>query len=170
VIKAIQGSIVGTRALHRHLEEIAKRLDRGAHVRVGFLASATYPAGANENKILHVAQVAFWNEFGTRRIPSRPFFRTMIDRKSPRWGVGVGNALRKSHYNAEAALAIVGASIAGQLKDSINAWTDPPNSERWAKIKGWDKPLIHTSLMVRSVDFQVLRGDGGEDTDEYAPH
>lgn len=162
MIKAIQGKIEGTRALQRHLEEIARRIGRGAHVRVGFLESATYPAGAS-GKSLHVAQVAFWNQYGTTRAPARPFFTDMIERKSPRWGVSLGNILRKNHYDGEKALALMGEGIKGQLQQSINDWSEPPNSPRTIARKGFNKPLIHTAVMLRSVDYQVFSGDGGGD-------
>jgi hypothetical protein len=162
MIKTIQGKIEGTRALERHLQEIVKRLGRGAHVRVGFLESATYPATAN-GKSLHVAQVAFWNQYGTRRSPARPYFTDMIEKKSPRWGVSLGNILRKNEYDAEKALALMGEGIKGQLQHSINEWTTPPNSPRTIARKGFNKPLIDKAVMLRSVDYQVFSGDGGED-------
>src|SRR6185369_668711 len=96
--KAIGGTLEGGAALKRHLQEIERQLGRGAHVAVGFLEGAAYPTkGAGTG--VHVAQVAFWNEYGTIHAPSRPFFRTMIESKSPRWGIGLGNALRKTNYN-----------------------------------------------------------------------
>lgn len=163
MMKAIQGSIVGTRSLERHLRAIEKRLGHGAHVRVGFLESATYPSKGEGSKSLPVAQVAFWNQYGTIRAPARPFFTDMIARKSPRWGVSLGNILRKNGYDAERSLALMGEGIKGQLQQSINQWSEPPNAQRTVDRKGFNKPLIHTALMLRSVDYQVMAGDGGSD-------
>lgn len=113
---------------------------------------------------LSVAQVAFWNEFGTIRAPARPFFRTMIESKSPRWGIALGAALRKTDYNARNALAIMGEGIVGQLRQSIRDWSSPPNSPRTVAIKGFNKPLIDSAVMLRSADYQVIDGDvGGEE-------
>jgi len=167
-IKAIQGSIVGTRALERHLREIEKRLGRGAHVRVGFLESATYPSTGEGAKRLPVAQVAFWNQYGTVRAPARPFFTDMIARKSPRWGVSLGNILRKNGYDAERSLALMGEGIKGQLQQSINEWSEPPNAPSTVERKGFNKPLIHTALMLRSVDYQVMTGTEGGDEQRAA--
>jgi hypothetical protein len=161
--KAIQGSIEGGTALKRHLAAIAARLGDGAHLRVGFLESATYPAPEGGGKSLPVAQVAFWNEFGTIRTPSRPFFRDMIEKKSPRWGVSLGNLLRKTNYDAEKALALMGEGISGQLRQSITNWSSPPNSPRTVARKGFNKPLIDSALMLRSVAYQVIDGDGAGD-------
>lgn len=162
-IKAITANIQGGTALARHMREIEKHLGRGAHVSVGFLEDATYPSTGEGATKLHVAQVAFWNEFGTSTIPSRPFMRDTVQRKSPRWGVSLGNLLRKTNYDSHAALALMGEGIKGQIQASINNWSNPPNSKRWAKVKGFNKPLIHTAFMLRSVDYQVLEGDSGGD-------
>lgn len=187
---AITANVQGGSALERHLREIENRLGRGAHVNVGFLESATYPAeqrraskqdytfgGKNKRRRyqrnlnaknsqgqpLHVAQVAFWNEYGTVRTPSRPFFRTMIESKSPRWGVSLGNILRKNNYNAERALALMGEGILGQLRDSILNWPWKPNAPRTIEQKGFDKPLVDSAVMLRAGDYQVLNGPEGDD-------
>lgn len=160
---AITANVQGGSALERHLKDIETRLGKGSHLRVGFIEDATYPAGEDGAKPLPVAQVAFWQEWGTVGIPSRPYFRTMIERKSPRWGVSLGNILRKNDYDAERSLALMGEGIKGQLQQSINDWTSPPNSPRTVEKKGFNKPLIDTAVMLRSVDYQVLDGDGDGD-------
>lgn len=163
--KAITASVQGGSALERHLREIEKRLGRGAHARVGFLATATYPGGDNSKAAgLHVATVAFWNEYGTANSPERPFFRDMIEKKSPRWGVALGNILRKNDYDAEHSLSLMGELVKGQLVQSINSWSSPPNAARTIAKKGFNKPLIDTAVMLRSVDYQVISGgDSGSD-------
>lgn len=184
--KAITANVQGGSALHRHLADIERRLGRGAHVAVGFLEGATYPveqeradkeghkiAGKNvqfrraRNKAsaLHVAQVAFWNNWGTATTPARPFFTDMVERKSPRWGVTLGNFLRKSNYDAERSLAAMGEVIKGQLQQSINKWSSPPNAPYTVAMKGFNKPLIDTAVMLRSVDYQVMDGLTGSDDD-----
>jgi hypothetical protein len=159
--KAISGTLQGGERLKRHLKEIEQQMGQGAVVVVGFLESATYPAKGKSST--PVAQVAFWNEYGTSRTPSRPFFRTMIASKSPRWGIGLGIALRKTNYNARNALAIMGEGIRGQLRQSIRDWSTPPNSPRTVARKGFNKPLIETALMIRSADYQVIDGDISEE-------
>lgn len=187
--KAITASIKGGSALARHLKSIEDNLGKGSHVRVGFLAGATYPFDnegvdkkvirANVRKAsqtslqnqygssragLHVAQVAFWQEYGTDAgVPERPFIRDMVNKRSPRWGVKLGNILRKNDYDAQLALTLMGELIKGQMQQSINSWATPPNSPQTAKEKGFSKPLIDTAVMLRSVDYQVMTGDGAED-------
>ena len=163
--KVITASVQGGEALQRHLNHIALQLGSGAGVRVGFLADATYPAdAAKKGAPLHVAQVAFWDEFGTSRAPMRPFIRNMIASKSPRWGYALGQQLRATDYDSEAALARMGEGIKDQMVKSIVDFKDPPNAAYTIAKKGFNKPLIDTGVMQRSVDYQVVTGtDGGDD-------
>lgn len=175
VTKAITANVTGGSALERHLRDIERALGRGAHVRVGFLEDAQYPATDN-GKRLHVAQVAFWNNYGTTRVvgdgkkgervvhvPARPFMQRVVESKSPRWGQLLGAALKKADYDAEKALAIAGEVIQGQVRQTIRDWTQPPNAESTVERKGFNKPLTDTQLMLRSVDYQVLSGLEGDD-------
>src|SRR5690348_14910432 len=89
---------VGGNRLKAHLAGLAEKLGDGKVLRVGFLEGETYPDGTN------VAQVAFWNEYGTVKSPPRPFFRQMIAAKSPGWGAALAKNLTATDYNTELAL------------------------------------------------------------------
>jgi hypothetical protein len=175
--RAVSAGLKGGAALKKHLAHIVRQLGKGAAVKVGFLASATYPAqikqdrkakrkaaGRNpqqrmaraEASNLPVAQVAFWNQYGTSRTPARPFITQMVESKSPRWGNALGANLRAVNYDSEKALRRTGEGIQGQMVQSIRDWRDPPNAPRTVKEKGFNKPLIDTAVMIRSVDYQVL--------------
>lgn len=143
------------------MRDVERALGRGAHLRVGFLESATYP-GETGKKKLHVAQVAFWNIKGTIRTPARDFMGDMVRKKSPRWGASLGRILKRVNYDAEKALALMGEGISDQMRESIRNWQAPPNAPSTIAKKGFNKPLIETAVMLRSVDYQVvgaLRGD-----------
>ena len=181
----IDVTLKGGAALERHLKTIAAKLGKGAAVKVGFLESETYPGGTyhfskaarkgmgaetrqfadflqGKQKFSGpVAQVAFWNEFGTKRAPPRPFMRHTVASKSPRWGNALGRALKASHYDARAALAMMGEGIQGQIRESIIAWADPPNSKLTQELKGKNSPLRDSGVMLRAVDYQVT-----DDADE----
>lgn len=196
VTKTISANIQGGAATKRYLEELAKRIGHGAHVNVGFLAAATYPAAQDEadkdksykirgknatkrrlknvnakhssGQALHVAQVAFWQNYGTNptkgpKTPPRPFMSSTVESKSPRWGIALGAAMRKTNYDSAKSLAIMGEVIRGQIRESIVSWTTPGNAEPTKREKGFDKPLINTALMLRSVDYQVITNGDGEE-------
>lgn len=160
--KVITAQLQGGDALRKHLVTIARRLGAPGAVNVGFLEDATYPGvhGIRGTKRFAgpVAQVAFWNEFGTETTPPRPFIRDMVASKSPRWGLGLGIALRATNYDAHKSLRIMGEGIQGQMVQSIRNFRDPPNSPRTIAIKGFDKPLVDEGIMERSVDYQVITG------------
>jgi hypothetical protein len=52
----------------------------------------------------------------------------------------------------------VAEAIAGQLRESIIKTNAPPLSPRTIARKGFAKPLIDTSHMINSVDYEVRFG------------
>lgn len=132
------------------LDKIAKRMGDG-EVSVGFMEGATYPDGTS------VAGVAFWDEFGipSHGQPPRPFFRNMIAKESPGWGRKLAGALKFTNYDGNKALGIMGADIKGALQQSINDFTTPGLAPSTIAAKGFAKPLIDSSHMLNSVDFEV---------------
>ena len=147
----------GGSAFKKKLAEIAAKLGEGKSLSVGFLEGATYPAEV-DGDTLHVAQVAFWSEFGSKRTPPRPFFRGMIAKQSSKWGNALGKIAVATNYDGEQTLALMGEGIKGQLQQSINEFTSPPLAQSTIDRKGFAKPLIDTAHMLRSVDFQVDDG------------
>lgn len=146
-------------------------------VSVGFLDGATYPDGTP------VAQVAAWNNFGApgAGIPARPFFTQMVQENGPHWGEAFAGALKMAEGDTDKALALMGVKIAGQLRDAIEAAnvaanspvTDllfqrfPKGGQTFADVQQAradvaagetapaKKPLVWTSHMLNSVDFEV---------------
>ncbi len=159
--RSITATLKGGKALKAHLAKIAANDGKGAAVNVGFLPDAVYSEDS-DNPGMPVAQVAFYNEFGTSRAPPRPFMRQTVASKSPRWGNALGAALRVSDYEAEPAMAAMGELIQGQIKQTIGTLKDPPLAPYTVAKKGFDKPLIDTGTMQRKVDFEVVTGETGE--------
>lgn len=129
------------------LRKLGRKIGRGAALRVGFLESATYPDGTK------VAVVAAAQNFGTATIPARPFFSNMIEDKSPQWPKTLA-ALVQSQ-GVEKAMSIMGEGIRGQLQQSIRETNEPPLAPATIARKGFDKPLIDTSVMINSADYEV---------------
>lgn len=145
--------ITGGERAARALERIARNAGNGSALSVGFYDNATYPNEADTQ----VAQVAFWNEFGTARTPARPFFRDMIDKKSEKWGAVLAANLQASNYNVPRSLALLGELIKDQLTASIRDWDQgPPNAPATIARKGFDKPLTDSSTLQRSTGYEVF--------------
>jgi len=121
-------------------------------------------AGTYENGI-DVALVAFWNEFGTRKIPARPFIRSAIFNnletlKKKTDELEVAALLRKK--TVKQALDSIGFTMQELIKGRINTasqWAAPISAAtKAAKLKGGalrgPVPLINTGLLLRSVTFK----------------
>jgi len=150
-------TITGGAKLQKALDEIARKVKRGAEVRVGFLENATYPVDAEDPDTAgkSVALVAAAQNFGTGKIPPRPFFSNMVKDKSPEWPRKLENVLKANNYDVDKSLELMGQGIKGQLQQSIHDTNEPPLAESTAKAKGFAKPLIETSHMLNSVESEV---------------
>lgn len=118
-----------------------------SRLRVGFIDSATYPDGQN------VATVAFWNEYGTEKIPPRPFMRTTIAQNRENW-VEMVRKLVPVH-GADLSLLKLGEEMKGKLVFSILNWVEPPNAPYTIKKKGFNKPLVSSAQMSRSISYEL---------------
>ena len=127
---------------------LSKYKDMNASVRVGVLENATYPDGTP------VAMVAFWNEYGTRTSPVRAFFRTTVSEQKKNWVLSVQN-LMKIHNDPKQVMGLIGVHMQEQIVQSINTWSDPPNSAYTITKRGFDKPLVETGLLMRSIKSEV---------------
>lgn len=173
-------AFVGGDAMSKYLADLSSKMK--GQVDIGFMSDATY--GGSENN-LPVAQVAFWNEFGTASAPPRPFFRSMIAKDSPKWGGMIARGI-KADLSGRELLENMGEEVAGALQQSIRDTNAPALSpvtlmlrkmkkgDRFQKINGamvgeaaarvkagesYDgvstKPLIDTSQMLDAVTYKV---------------
>lgn len=88
-------------------------------------------------------------------IPARSYFRNMIASKSPEWGATLGKLMVRYDYDASEALDQMGTRIRDQLQDSIVELRDPPNAASTLRQKAGSNPLIDSSHMLNSVDYEV---------------
>lgn len=158
--------------------DILKRLVASTklpHVNVGFLEGKTYPDGTP------VAQVAYWNEFGTKSMPPRPFMRQAIAANKTEWAAKLGGALTHTGGDVKAALTIMGQVMEGDVKEKITDGVFEPNTETTNLLKSRfptgnytmddflqaaadakagetaqpGKPLVWSGLMLQSVTSEV---------------
>lgn len=129
---------------------LKKYSEMNASVRVGVLENATYPDGTP------VAMVAFWNEYGAKGglIPPRPFFRHTVFNQKGNWVLSV-KSLIKIHNDPKKVMGLMGEHMKGQIVQSIVTWSDPENSKYTQKIKGFNKPLVWSGQLMRSISFEV---------------
>jgi len=135
----------------KYLADLAEKVEKASLVRVGFLEGSTYPDGTP------TALVAASDEFGdpARNQPARPYFRNMIAAKSPDWGKDLGKIMKLTQMDSEQALHVMGQRIKDQLQDSIRSLESPPLAPSTIAAKGFSKPLIDSSHMLNTVDYEV---------------
>lgn len=118
-----------------------------------------HPAGSVDVGFFapEIAQRAAFNEFGTRRIPSRPFIRSTVDANQKKYNKGMTRAGARTAGGMAPAKALI--PVANQLRnDLINAiitWDDPPNAESTIAQKGANNPLVDTGEMQRNIQIRT---------------
>ena len=128
----------------------------GLEGKVGWFESAHYPGGTP------VAYVATIHEFGTGRIPARPFMRPAVADHGGEWleliGQGVKASMMGDPSPAEV-LELVMLQAAGNVAEKIQSLPplDPKASAVTIKRKGHSKALIDTGQMFQSVTGKVER-------------
>lgn len=162
--------IVGGHKFAIALQALAHKITNGGSLKVGFLEGSTYAASDNsaflkavgsnaapkQSPMLPVAQVAFWNEFGTKRAKARPFFRNTISDKAESWGDGLAKLVIATNYDGEKSLRLLGVQMVNDIKETINRWP-ADNRPLTVKIKGFNKGLIASKTMRDAVAFKVSK-------------
>jgi hypothetical protein len=138
----------------RKIKTSVRELD-GAGVKVGIRAR---DAG-KQNDGVAVIDYAVYNEFGTERIPKRPFMRRTAETSEPevrkvttRWaGLVAGGKMSVSQ-----ALGSLGLWYADRIKATIRnskSWATPLSPATIAR-KGSSTPLIDRAIMLNTIDWE----------------
>lgn len=144
----------------RKLPALQKRLAQlnGTEVEIGFFEEDRY---GPENDNLPVAQVAYYNEFGTVHNPTRPFMEETFMAASTQKHM---NTMMKAIFESaltngraiQRLLQQLGDGVAEQMKSTILHYPGSNSAETIAR-KGRNAPLRDTEFMMNSVKFQIHR-------------
>ena len=123
----------------------------GKQVKVGI------QAGSGSHDGVDILDIAIYNHFGTRNIPSRPFVSDCFDKNQGQ----ISEAKKRIVYRvmegmpASTGLAQLGQWYQDVLKGHIRngGWT--PNAPATVKRKGSSRPLIDTGQLVNSVRWKI---------------
>ena len=106
-----------------------------------------------------VAFVAALNEFGTDRIPSRPFMRSAITDVEDDLRRMLRQRLDPLKMIIDRPLAqAMGDLVKTRIRNNIIEWTQPPNAPLTIALKGRNDPLVHTRRMLNSIFVEVRGG------------
>jgi hypothetical protein len=134
------------------LEQLAKV--KGAFVKVGILSgTGEHPKGRHGQTL---AEVGWWNEFGTERIPPRPFLRTgLTDNIGKYRGLFktlIRNVLLKK-ISSEQAIFVIGETAKADVQAKIVAIRSPENAELTKKLKKSSNPLVDTGALRQHINW-----------------
>lgn len=124
----------------------------GKTIKAGVLQGA----GSEKNGV-PISQVATWNEYGTSRIPSRPFIAIATD-ESKGWQGEVKRQVGgiTSSADVNGVLNTIGEQMKKDIKNVIGDRSKlKPNAPSTIAKKGFDAPLIDTGKLQESIDFEV---------------
>lgn len=129
----------------------------GRGVKVGILANA------GQNQGTAIVDYAVFNEFGTERIPARPFMRKTVDdnmQTAMTYAAQlVSQAIGSRRISADVILDRIGLWYQARIRETIrNAYQwAAPNAPATIARKGSDKPLIDTGMMHGAVNYEKVR-------------
>lgn len=108
---------------------------------------------------ISLADVAFFNEYGTEKIPPRSFIRSTFDQKKDSWNSLMEKLVDKILFEkmeVRTALELLAETIKGDIKEKIIEWSqNDHNAPATIAHKGFDSPLIATRQLLNAVDWEV---------------
>ena len=132
---------------------------KSLYTKVGFPSSGSSASSISK---------AVWQEFGTRGggwggkagpIPERPFMRTAFKENSSKYMSYMrsqASLVINNKISVDMVISRLGEMASGDIRKSISAWSSPALSPTTVRLKGSDKPLIHTGEMFGSVTYLVV--------------
>jgi len=141
---------------------------KGAHVKVGLPAKVGRkrktlpPEFKSRKKKPTLAEVGWWNEFGTKskhgkvHVPERSFIRSTHDenrRKLLLIKVRLAGKLIDREMKPKAALDFLGQWMQAKIQAKITNLRRPPNAPATIKRKRSSNPLVATRQMVQSITY-----------------
>ena len=151
--------MTGGEAILAKLQELA---DARGSVKAGVMEGTTSQGemGTNSIERTPVLDYAPFLEFGTARIPSRPFLRTTYANNKKKWVGIIAKALKAGNL-PEVALEYAGKEMMADIVEQIKSNMKPPNSPSWVRYKEKHAPanakntLMFTGTLVHSIDYEV---------------
>jgi hypothetical protein len=147
-----------------YFKAFVHQASRRPYVTVGFHQdTGTEPNGKT------IAEVAFYNEFGTYnadgtvRIPERSFMRSAVDDNRDKYNALIEKIvimIYRGEWDLIHGLEVLGLRVETDIKKRITDLRVPPNAPSTIKKKGSSNPLIDSGAMRAAVRYVVNQGTG----------
>lgn len=146
-VKSVNINDKGFKKAVEALERLAKM-----QVKVGIQSDTEYYSDG-----VSVVDVAVWNEYGTDKIPSRPFIRQCFKDNSDEALTRLSELAQKTALgdDPKSGLSGIGQWYQDKMKHTLLKFPWLPNKASTIAKKGSSKPLVDSSHLVESIRYKV---------------
>jgi hypothetical protein len=101
--------------------------------------------------------IATWNEYGTKRIPSRPFIRISADTNKQAWAKMAQQCVNDviDGDSPREAVQVIGHRMVEDIREVFGSSKLKANAPSTIAKKGRNEPLVDSGEMRRRVNFRV---------------
>ena len=145
---------IHTEELDKYVKDLKEELKSVKGAKAGWFEGKKYPNG------LEIAENALIQEYGTDKIPPRPFMRRTIEKHQDEWVKFLNENFDvelDNNVTLEQIMRKIGAIMAADMKRTIDENLPPPNSPETIKRKGSSHTLIDTGAMRQSIHSGVIK-------------
>lgn len=146
---AVQDHDLGFRKIVSGLKDLDS-----VEIVVGVLRNA-----GKEKNGTDLVEVAAYNEFGTKHIPSRPFIRIASDEHGDEWqdlSEQCVDAIIAGSMGKNQVLNLIGSKAKADIQKVIGDKSKlAPNSDATVLRKGSSAPLIDTGRLRQSINYRI---------------
>lgn len=138
------------------------------HIVVGVPAGgeARKPKKGEKSEPATMAEVAFYNEFGTEDIPERSFLRSTVDENNRKYAKLYEQLMGKvmeGKLSVERAMGLLGEKARSDVRKTIRSSVPPPNAPATLARKKSTKTLVDTGQLSQSITYEVREGKPGKE-------
>ena len=138
------------------LERLQKELEylQTHAVKVGVLGNGSADG-------ISVQDYAIFNEYGTSKIPARPFFRLSVgtakaQNEIKEYMKSQVDRIVEGEMTGQQAYENLGTFVVQKIKKTIMSGNFAPNNPKTIKMKGQSTPLIDTHSLFRSINYEIV--------------
>lgn len=128
-------------------------------IKQALIGPTTYEVGLPKDAVdKDIIQRAAWNEFGTKRIPARPFMRISTESNRRKYELNFIRDARRLSVGATTIRQVLdeaGREAAQDMKKTIDNFVPPRNAASTVRKKGFDHPLIETGEMKDAITYKL---------------
>lgn len=150
----------------KNIDEQLKRIHKAVQEASNLECAVGYPKGksglgtpepAYDSKA-SIIEVAIWNNYGTKRMPARPFMdlaRQLMEPKYYEAMEKLGPKILKGEADPRKVLDVIGLQCEQEVRNAIMEGDWAPNAPSTIAHKKSDRPLVDTGTMRNRVTHEV---------------